>query len=85
MLALTKKEDKDSFNVSIIGEHAAALTVNAEGKHPYTMADMSLGENIYSVSLSRKGTYLITSYYSTARACTAPCSPKRRAARNCAA
>ena len=65
MLALTKKEDKDSFNVSIIGEHAAALTVNAEGKHPYTMADMSLGENIYSVSLSRKGTYLITSYYST--------------------
>lgn len=61
---LTDKTDKDSFNVSIIGDNLADLTVNATGKRPFTIGQQTWGEHYRSVALSPSGKYLITiSYY----------------------
>lgn len=63
LLTVTGKEDKDTFDVRLIGEGLAGVQVNAEGPRPYTMADMLLGRQYRSVNLSPSGKYLVTTSY----------------------
>lgn len=60
---LTGKEDKDSFDVKLVGDDLKGVTVNPTGKRPYTMADMLQGDHYRSVALSPSGKYLVTSSY----------------------
>lgn len=63
ILVLTQKADRDSFNVKVIGDSLSDVTINATGKKPYTMAEMTQGDHYRSVALSPSGKYLITSSY----------------------
>lgn len=55
---------RDSFNVSLVGEHLSDLCIMAEGeREPMTLAVMREGEHYSDVRLSPSGKYLITVYY----------------------
>lgn len=61
---LTQKNNKDSFDVKVIGENLGDLQVNATGKRPFTIGQQTWGDHYRSVALSPSGKYLVTvSYY----------------------
>ncbi len=60
LLSLAEAADRDTFNVSLIGDSLAGLSVAAGGKQAYTMAKMLQGDHYRSVSLSPSGRYLVT-------------------------
>ena len=72
LLAFSEAESKDTFRVSLVGEGLSGATVNAQGKRPYTMADMLLGNQYRSVALSPSGKYLVTTSYFMKADGTAP-------------
>ncbi len=66
LLCLNSVENKDSFNVSVVGDDLKGLSVaGPQDKHPYSMADMMLGNHYRNVALSPSGKYLVTVYYDT--------------------
>lgn len=60
---LTTKGAADRFDVRITGDDLSALSVNPEGKRPYTMTDMLCGPHYRSAQLSPSGRYLVTTLY----------------------
>ena len=72
LLVFTQKADADTFRVSLVGEGLGDAKVNAEGKRPYTMADMLLGNQYRDVELSPLGRYLVTTSYYMKADGTAP-------------
>lgn len=66
LLCLSSKENKDTFNVAVTGKDLNGLSVaGSNDKHPYSMADMMLGNHYRNVALSPSGKYLVTVYYDT--------------------
>lgn len=66
LLSLSSKENKDTFNVAVTGKDLNGLSVaGPDDKHPYSMADMMLGNHYRNVALSPSGKYLVTVYYDT--------------------
>lgn len=65
LLALTKLENKDSLKISLIGDLASAVKINATGKRAYTMTEMMCGDHTYRTRISPSGTFMVTSYYDT--------------------
>ena len=62
---LTTKADKDSFEVNITGDNLQGVTVNDEGKVPFTIGQQTWGPHYRSVGLSPTGRYLVTIIYYT--------------------
>lgn len=67
IVCLTRPTDRDTFRVAVEGKDLSGLSLAADGKRPYTMADMMLGEHYHDVALSPTGKYLVTWYYETRR------------------
>lgn len=65
LLALTRMNDHDTLSVTLTGDDLKAVTVNATGKRPYTIAEMIGGDHVTGVALSPSGRYLVTHYYYT--------------------
>lgn len=66
LLCMSSKENKDTFNVTVTGKDLNGLSVvGPNDKHPYSMADMMLGNHYRNVALSPSGKYLVTVYYDT--------------------
>ena len=60
---LTEAGKSDSLSVRLTADSLAGVVVNAEGKRPYTMADMLRGGHYYNCRLSPSGSYLLYSAY----------------------
>ena len=60
---LSEPTSTDTLRLRLIGDGLSCVTVNPEGKRPYTMADMTQGDHYRSVALSPSGKYLVTTSY----------------------
>ena len=61
---LVKKDEADTFSVKFTPT-VGQVTVNAEGKRPYTLNDITDGLHYTGVSLSYSGKYALVSYSKT--------------------
>lgn len=56
---LCKANETDTLTLSVESEQSSFITINAEGKRPYTLADYMNGEKASTTALSANGRYLM--------------------------
>lgn len=69
MVVLAAEECKDTMKVSVVCDsiYADHVSINPEGRRPYSWEDMTLGRQYGSSRVSPTGRYILQAYYNTRR------------------
>lgn len=65
LLIYSEKTARDTFKVSLIGEHLKGVIINSTEKRKLLLDDLNHGERYYGMKMSPSGRYLISYYYTT--------------------